>query len=64
MGLSIVAVVLALIVGATGSPTVIPTPDSDSVDVLAHPNSVPETEDDTDFFVFGQVRGNCFIGAS
>lgn len=47
--------IIAVVIGASGSPT---RPDSDSADVPAHPNSVPETAEDTG--IFGQVRRNCF----
>ncbi|KAG7215586.1 hypothetical protein INR49_022112 [Caranx melampygus] len=47
MGLRIIVVIIAVIIGAT-------RPDSDSVDMSAHPNSVPETAEDTD--VFGQQK--------
>lgn len=48
-----IIVVLAVLTGVTGSPSVTIRPVADSVDA-AHPNSVPETVEETEFF--GQVR--------
>lgn len=46
------AVLLAVLTGATGSPGV--TINADSADVTAPPNSVPDTAEGAQ--VFGQVR--------
>ncbi|XP_049889097.1 latexin isoform X1 [Epinephelus moara] len=48
MSLRIVVVVLAVLTGVTGSPTVTVRPEADSVDVTAHPNSVPEVEEENE----------------
>lgn len=48
-----IIVVLAVLTGVTGSLSVTIRPVADSVDA-AHPNSVPETVEETEFF--GQVR--------
>lgn len=47
-------VVLAVLTGVTGSPNVTMRPEDDSADMTAHPNSVPETMEQTD--IAGQVR--------
>lgn len=51
-----IIVVLAVLTGVTGSPSVTVRSEADSVDVSAHPNSVPETVEETE--IFGQVRRN------
>ena len=48
-----IIVVLAVLTGVTGSPGVTIRPVADSAD-SAHPNSVPETVEETE--IFGQVR--------
>ncbi|XP_070826487.1 latexin [Chaetodon trifascialis] len=47
-----IIVVLAVLTGITGSPNVTIRPEADSVDMWAHPNSVPETVEDAE--IFGQ----------
>ncbi|XP_022623268.1 latexin isoform X1 [Seriola dumerili] len=53
MGLRIM-VFLAVLTGVTGSPSVTTRPESDSADMSAHPNSVPETVEETE--VIGQNK--------
>ncbi|XP_078102213.1 latexin isoform X1 [Sander vitreus] len=47
-----IMVVLAVLTGITGSPSVTIGPEADSADMRAHPNSVPETAEKTE--IFGQ----------
>lgn len=51
-----IIVVLAVLTGVTGSLSVTIRPEADSADMSAHPNSVPETEEETE--LLGQVRRN------
>ncbi|XP_037630626.1 latexin isoform X1 [Sebastes umbrosus] len=43
-----IIVILAVLTGVTGSPSVTIRPGADSVDTTAHPNSVPETAEETE----------------
>lgn len=52
-----IIVILAVLTGVTGSPCVMIRPGADSVDTTDHPNSVPETAEETE--IDGQVRKNC-----
>lgn len=50
----IIVVVLAVLTGVTGGPNVTIPPEVDSGDTSVHPNSLPETAEETD--TIGQVR--------
>lgn len=51
-----IVIILSVLTGVSGSPTVKIRPEVDSVDMTAHPNSVPEVLEGSE--IFGQVRGN------
>lgn len=52
-----IIIVLAMLMGVTGSPDVTSGPPADSAHTAAHPNSIPETADKT-----GQVRSKLVHG--